>query len=688
MAAIVLLASCNSRQQDASDEFVPREINITGDRLTPEILWSFTRVGNVKVSPDSKTIIFTATNSSIEENRNYSDICSMPVEGGKITLLTSTPENEFEIGWRPDGKKITFMSAKTGEPQLFEMNPDGTAIQQVTFVQGGISTYLYSPDMSKLLVVRRIKMDKDIHDLYPDLPKANARIEDDLMYRHWDHWSDYSYNHIFVASYNQGKITSDFTDIMEGEHFDSPLQPFGGIEQICWNNESSAIVYTSKKLTGKKAAFSTNSDLYLYDLSSSTVKNLSEGGMGYDINPSFSPDGTKLIWEQQPRDGYEADQRELMMMDMATGTTTCLSSTFDRDVQHPVFSKDGKNIWFTSNDNGTEQIFRYNTEAGEFKKITNGTFDYTSIVEADGKIVATRVSMSHPGDIYLVDKESGESTNITGINEKSLSKLTFGNVEERWIKTTDNKDMLVWVIYPPHFDKNKKYPALLYCQGGPQSTVSQFWSLRWNFQMMAANDYIIVAPNRRGVPGFGQEWNEQISGDYGGQNMKDYLSAIDAVAQEPFVDRDHLGAVGASYGGFSVYWLAGNHNKRFKAFISHCGIFNFEQMYSTTEEMFFVNWDLKGNYWDTDNKTAMRSFANSPHKFVKNWDTPILVIHGEQDFRIPYTQGMGAFNTAIMRDIKARFLFFPEENHWVLRAQNGILWHREFFRFLDENLKQ
>lgn len=687
LMAVVLLASCSPKPTGGATEFTPREIQITGDRLTPEILWSFTRVGQMKVSPDNKTMIFVATNTNIEDDRGYADICSMPVEGGKITQLTSTPENEFEINWTPDGKKITFLSAKSGEVQLYEMNGDGSNVKQVTSIEGGIETYLYSPDMSKLLVVRRIKMDKTVNELHPDLPKANARIENDLMYRHWDHWADYSYNHIFVASYSEGKLTSGLTDIMEGERYDSPLQPFGGVEQICWNKQSSAIVYTSKKLNGKEAAFSTNSDLYLYDLSSKSTINLSEGKMGYDINPSFSPDGETLIWESQPRNGYEADQRELMMMNMATREINCLSESFDRDVQNPWYDTDGKNIWFTSNDKGTEQIYRYDIDTNEFIKITNGKYDYTSITNAGDKLVATRVSMSHPGDIYSVDKATGESINLTNINEKSLAKLEFGNVEERWIKTTDNKEMLVWVIYPPHFDANKKYPTLLYCQGGPQSTVSQFWSLRWNFQMMAANDYIIVAPNRRGVPGFGQEWNEQISGDYGGQNMKDYLAAIDAVAQEPFVDKDHLGAIGASYGGFSVYWLAGNHNKRFKAFISHCGIFNFEQMYSTTEEMFFVNWDLKGNYWDTDNQVAMRSFANSPHKFVKNWDTPILVIHGEQDFRIPYTQGMGAFNTAIMRGIPARFLFFPEENHWVLRAQNGILWHREFAKFLDENLK-
>lgn len=687
LIAVWLLIGCQTAKENQATTFNPPEIKLDGDRLTAETLWSFTRIGQVKVSPNGQSILFTITNSNIDENRNYTDICLMPVTGGPIQRLTNTPENEFEINWRPDGKKITFLSAKSGDVQLYEMNADGSSQQQITSIEGGIESYLYAPDMAHLVIIKRLKLDQTPNDRYPDLPKANARIYDDLMYRHWDHWADYSYNHVWIAPYNDGAIKGESIDIMAGERFDSPLQPFGGIEQLAWHPNGQQLVYTSKKLNGKAAAFSTNSDLYLYDLNTQNTTNLTEGMMGYDMNPSFSPDGQSLIWESMARDGYEADKIRLMQMDLASKAITDLSTTFDQNVHAPYYAADGKTIWFISNDKGTEQIHQYDIETATFSKITNGQFDYTSATEAGNVMIATRVSMSHPADIYGIDKITGESTNLTNINEKTLNQLAFGKVEERWIRTTDNKEMLVWVIYPPHFDANKKYPTLLYCQGGPQSTVSQFWSLRWNFQMMAANDYIIVAPNRRGLPGFGQEWNEQISGDYGGQNMKDYFSAIDALAQEPYVDKEHLGAVGASYGGFSVYWLAGNHNKRFKAFVSHCGIFNFEQMYSTTEEMFFVNWDLKGNYWDKTNETAMRSYANSPHKFVQNWDTPILVIHGEKDFRIPYTQGMGAFNTAVMRGIPARFLSFPEENHWMTKPQNAILWQREYFRFLDEYLK-
>jgi len=487
--------------------------------------------------------------------------------------------------------------------------------------------------------------------------------------------------------YANGAALGTGKDIMEGERFDSPLSPFGGMEEINWTPDGKNIAYTCKKLNGKAAAFSTNSDVYLYNLKSGETKNLTEGMPGYDKAPVFSPDGKMMAWESMARDGYEADQNRLFIMDLATGDKKDYTADFDQNVHGLQWSKDGQHIWFTSEDKGSNEIFRFNKADESIDQITEGIHNYNSVDFAGDHIIATQTSMKHPTEIIRVDPKTGEGTDISKVNAPLLGQLEMGNVEKRWIKTTDKKDMLVWVIYPPHFDPNKKYPALLYCGGGPQSMVSQFWSLRWNFQMMAANDYIIVAPNRRGLPGFGQEWNEQISGDYGGQNMKDYLSAIDAVAKEPFIDKDKLGAIGASYGGYSVYWLAGNHNKRFNAFISHCGIFNFEQMYATTEEMFFVDWDYKGNYWDKSNKTAMRSFANSPHKFVKNWDTPMLVIHGAKDFRIPYTQGMGAYNTAKMLGVPARFLYFPEENHWVLSCHNGILWQREFARWLDTYLK-
>ena len=685
--SVWLLTSCNCDDKVKDATFTNRDIKVKSDLMTPEVLWSFGRVGNVSVSPDGKTLVFTVAYSKIDEDRTYSDIYSMPAEGGDFKMLTHTKANEFDVKWHPDGKTITFLAAYDDNAQLYEMTPDGKKVHKVTNVDGGIGGYKYSPDLKHILYIKRVKLDKDIHDIYPDLPHANARIENNLMYRHWDRWHDYKYSHVFYAPYENGKVTQEGIDIMEGEKYDSPLEPFGGMEQISWTPDGRKIAYTCKKLTGKAYSFSTNSDIYLYDLDSKKTVNLTEGMMGYDIGPAFSSDGKYMAWASMKRNGYESDKNRLFLMNMATGEKKDCFANFDRSVQTITWGPAGDKIWFTCNDLGSDEIFKYTLANDSIKKITDGVHNYGGVSVAGEKLIATRTSMSHPRDIYSVDAETGKGTNISKINEPLMKQLTMGKVEKRWIKTTDKKDMLVWVIYPPHFDPNKKYPALLYCQGGPQSTVSQFWSIRWNFQMMAANDYIIVAPNRRGLPGFGQEWNEQISGDYGGQNMKDYFSAIDALKKEPFVDENRLGAVGASYGGFSIYWLAGHHNKRFKAFISHCGIFNFEQMYSTTEEMWFVNWDLKGNYWDKSNKAAMKSYANSPHKFVKNWDTPILVITGAKDFRIPYTQSMGAFNTAIIRGIPARFLFFPEESHWVMHAQDGILWQREFFKWLDKWLK-
>ncbi|NPA37608.1 MAG: S9 family peptidase [Chlorobi bacterium] len=685
--SVVMLISCNCDKQAKEATFVNRNMKVDSDIMTPEVLWSFGRVGNVSVSPDGKTVLFTVSYSKIDEDRTYTDIYTMPAEGGDFTMLTHTKANEYQVEWHPDGKTITFLAAYDGDVQLYEMSADGKKLNKVTNVKGGIDGYKYSPDLKHILYTQRVKLDKDIHDIYPDLPHANARIENDLMYRHWDHWHDYKYSHIFFASYENGRMKGEGTDIMEGERYDTPLAPFGGMEQISWTPDGKKIAYTCKKLTGMAYSFSTNSDIYLYDLNSKKTTNLTDGMPGYDVGPAFSPDGKYMAWASMARDGYESDKNRLFLMDMNTGDKKDCFAGFDRSLNTMSWDPTGDKIWFTCNNLGTDEIFRYTLADDSIKKITEGIHDYSGVLAAGDKLIATRTSMSYPREIYSVDPETGKGTNISKINEPLMNQLTMGKVEKRWIKTTDNKDMLVWVIYPPHFDPNKKYPALLYCQGGPQSTVSQFWSIRWNFQMMAANDYIVVAPNRRGLPGFGQEWNEQISGDYGGQNMKDYLSAIDALAKEPFIDKNRLGAVGASYGGFSIYWLAGHHNKRFKAFISHCGIFNFEQMYSTTEEMWFVNWDFKGNYWDKSNKAAMKSYANSPHKFVKEWDTPILVITGAKDFRIPYTQSMGAFNTAIMRGIPARFLFFPEESHWVLKAQNGILWQREFFKWLDKWLK-
>jgi len=685
---LTLLSACmNDNAASAKANYTPLTPKLTSDVMTPEVLWSFGRLGGTQLSPDGKSVIYGVTLFNIQENKSFRDLYIVPVAGGEATRLTNTPEKEAEEQWRPDGKKIGYISSKSGSAQLWEMNPDGSGNVQVSSVEGGISGFSYSPDLKNILYIKSVKLDKDIHDLYPDLPLATARLETDLMYRHWDSWHDYTYQHVVIAKYNEGTLTGD-KDIMEGERFDSPMKPWGGIEQIKWSPDGKTIAYTCKKKVGKEYALSTNSDIYLYNLESGKTSNLTEGMMGYDINPVFSSDGQKIAWESMARDGYEADKNRLFVADLKSGKKKDWSAGFDQNVKNLTWTPDNKSIYFISDIHATDEIFRLDMANGKFTRITDGVHDYQDLFIAGNRLVATKVSMSHPAEIYRVDPATGKDEPITTVTKGIMDQLAFGKVERRWITTTDKQKMLVWVIYPPHFDPKKKYPALLYCEGGPQSTVSQFWSYRWNFQMMAANDYIIVAPNRRGLPGFGQAWNEQISGDYGGQNMKDYLTAIDTLAQEPYIDKNRLGAVGASYGGYSVYYLAGHHEKRFKAFISHCGIFNLEAMYSTTEEMWFVNWDNGGAYWDKNNKIAQNTYQNfSPHKFVQNWDTPILVIHGEKDLRIPYTQGMGAYNSAVLKGIPAEFLFFPDESHWVLKPQNGILWQRVFFQWLDKYLK-
>jgi dipeptidyl aminopeptidase/acylaminoacyl peptidase len=690
MVMVLFFMSCknniNKGGDGEKDEMIigKPELKLTSDIMTPEVLWSFGRLDDVQVSPDEKTILFGITYYSIEENKGNRELYTMPVTGGQMTRITETAGGEYQAVWSKDGKLIYFMKAGENGMQLWKMNPDGKNSKQISNIDGGISGYIISPDENKIVYFKEVDLVKDVVDIYPDLPKADARIIEDLMYRHWDTWTD-SYSHIFIADFDGNTLKNDL-DIMEGEEFDSPVKPFGGTEEIAWSPDSKSIAYTCVKKKGKEYSLSTNSDIYIYHLESKKTENFTQGMNGYDRIPVFSPDGTKLAWESMERDGYEADKNRLFVYDFNTKSKTNYTEKWDQDVYGINWSNDSKAIFTTSDFHARFQIYSINIETNEIKAITKGNYNYLSAVPIKDKIIATKQSMLYPTEIYSVSY-TGEETQLSFVNKDLLDQLQPAKVEERWIKTTDNKDMLVWVIYPPHFDKTKKYPALLYCQGGPQSSVSQFFSYRWNFQMMAANGYIIVAPNRRGLPSFGQEWNEQISGDYGGQNMKDYLSAIDALSQEPFIDANKLGAVGASYGGFSVYWLAGNHNKRFKAFIAHDGMFNLESQYLETEEMWFANWDLGGPFWDTSNKIAQKSYANSPHKFVQNWDTPILVIHGGKDYRIAFTQGMSAFNAAILKNVPAKFLYFPEENHWVLKPQNGILWQREFKAWLDKYLK-
>ncbi|MDH6343578.1 dipeptidyl aminopeptidase/acylaminoacyl peptidase [Parabacteroides sp. PFB2-12] len=685
MSATVLLGACaqESTQKTPEAPLIGRtEMTIPNGRLTPEVLYSMARVSGGQVSPDGKRVLYGVSFQSIEQNKGNRELFVVDIDGKNKQQITHTPQSENNEVWINGGKQIAFLTGG----QIWVMDADGSNRRQISQYDGGIDGFLLSPDETKVAFISQIPYGIDTHKTFPDLPKATGRMVDDLMYKHWDEWVE-TVPHTYWAPIDWNGTLGAVTDIVEGEPYDVPMKPFAGVEELSWTPDGTQLAYAARKKTGVAKSLSTNSDIYLYDLAKKETRNLTEGMMGYDTNPVFSPDGSKLAWVSQERDGYESDKHRLFVMDMVTGKKTYLTEDFDYNADSPIWHPDGNMLAFLGAKEGLVHIWGITLDK-QIGQVTTGQYNYLSIHSAAGQIVAQRQSHEQPTELYRIDPMSGAAMEISFENKPLLDQLTMGKSEPRWVKTTDNKEMLVWVIYPPHFDPNKKYPALLYCQGGPQNMVSQYWSFRWNFQIMAANDYIIVAPNRRGLPGFGQEWLEQISGDYGGQNMKDYLAAIDAVAKEPYVDENHLGAVGASYGGFSVYWLAGNHNKRFKAFIAHAGMFNMEHQYLETEEMWFANWDMGGPYWDKNNPVAQRTFANSPHRFVDKWDTPILVTHGEMDFRVPISQGLAAFNAAKLRGVPAEMLVFPDENHWILQPQNGVLFQRVFFNWLDKWLKE
>ena len=690
MATSLLLGACNPATdvnvKETGDKNLigKSDIRIKDGRMTPEALWAMGRIGGMNVSPDGKRVVYTVAYYSVPENKSNREVFVMNADGSDNKQITKTAENEAV--WIKGGTKIAFLCNESGSSQLWEMNPDGTDRKRLSDYDKDIEGFAFSPDEKKVLFISQVKTVNSTADKYPDLDKATGVIITDLMYKHWDEWVT-TVPHPFVADFD-GESISNPVDVMEGELFESPMKPFGGIEQLAWNTTSDKIAYTSRKKTGKEYAISTNSDIYVYDLNTKQTTNITEENKGYDTNPTYSPDGKSIAWLSMERDGYEADQNRLMVMNLETGEKTFVSKDFDSNVDSYCWSADCERIYFTGVWHGESQVYQIDLANGnKITPLTEGM--YASVALLGDKLIAQRHSMSMGDEIYSIDLTGDHTvTQLTFENKHIYDQLTMGKVEERWMKTTDGKQMLTWVIYPPQFDPNKKYPTLLFCEGGPQSPVSQFWSYRWNFQIMAANDYIIVAPNRRGLPGFGLEWNEAVSGDYGGQCMKDYFTAIDEVAKEPYVNKDRLGCVGASFGGFSVYWLAGHHDKRFKAFIAHDGIFNMEMQYLETEEMWFANWDMGGAYWEKQNATAQRTFANSPHKFVDKWDTPILCIHGEKDYRILANQGMAAFNAAVLRGVPAELLIYPDENHWVLKPQNGVLWQRTFFEWLDMWLKK
>ena len=657
-----------------------------GQHMTPEMMLSLARVGASSLSPDGKTIVYSVGFPNIKENKIRTELFSIASNGTGRRQLTQGIAGLHGARWIQQGRRISYISSESGEPQVWTMAPDGTDRKQVTRIEGGLSDYLFSPDETKLAYIKEITFGKSTKEVYPDLPKATGRIVTDLMYKHWDEWVE-TIPHIFIASVGNEPITSG-KDILEGEPYEAPTKPFGGSEELSWSPDGKTLAYSSRKKTGLEYSLSTNTDIYLYDLASGMTRNITEGNGGYDTHPRFSPDGSKISWISMERDGYEADLKRLFIQELKTGKKTFLTDGFEYDVDETVWSPDSKSIFFLATKHAEAQLWELALKGRKIRQITTGMHDYTSLDLQAGKLLAGRQSYTLPTDLYLVDPKTGRADQLTHENKETLDRLSPISVEKRWVKTTDGGNMLVWVILPPNFDKTKKYPALLFCQGGPQSAVSQFFSYRWNMRLMAEQGYIVIAPNRHGVPSFGKAWNEQISGDYSGQNIQDYLTAVDEVKKEPWVDADRLGCVGASYGGYSVFYLAGVHQKRFKAFIAHAGIFNLEMQYMTTEEMWFANWDMGGAPWEKDNAVAQRTFANSPHKLVANWDTPILVIHGERDYRILAGQGMAAFNAAKLRGIPAELLIYPDENHWILRPQNALLWQRTYFDWLDKYLKK
>ena len=618
-------------------------LSASAQHMTPELLWKLGRVSALGITKDGKNIVYKVTVPSVEENKFDSKFYSIPVNGGNATEVEDYKNLLKDRNLSPDGKYL--LSSQE---------------VKVEKVNGG--------------------------DYYPELDKSTVQIYDGLDYRHWDTWNEGKHNHVGYSPVND---TDNFTDIMKDEPYDSPQKPFGGEEDYTWTPEGN-IVYVSKKKAGTAYATSTNTDLYEYNISSKTTKNLTPNNPGYDTQPAFSPQGD-LTWLQMKRDGYEADKNDIIVRHK--GMDINLTAGWDGTVDSFTWSEDGKKVYFLAPIDGTKQLFEVNFPgltkiAVRVTQLTDGYWDVNSVVGFSGRnIIVMRSDMNHANEIYSYDLKKGNWNQLSHVNDAAYATIKLSKTEKRYVTTTDGKKMLVWVILPPDFDASKKYPTLLYCQGGPQSALSQFYSFRWNFQVMAAQGYIIVAPNRRGMPGHGVEWNEAISKDWGGQVMNDYLSAIDDVAKESYVDKARLGAIGASYGGYSVFYLAGNHNKRFKTFIAHDGVFNLQSMYGTTEEVFFTNWDSGGPYWEKDNAVAQKTYSQfNPINYVDKWDTPILIFQGDKDFRVPIGQGQEAFQAAQLRGIKSRFVMFPDENHWVLKPQNGMVWQREFFKWLKETL--
>jgi dipeptidyl aminopeptidase/acylaminoacyl peptidase len=692
MSAAVLTAC--STDEKKSEEKIEINNELTADEIsagifTPEVMWKMGRIGASAISPDGKSVAYTVTDYSVKANRGVTSLWLVSTADGNKTVKLA--DGVSDPVWNKTGDKLYVMK----DEQIFIADIETGLLTQFSFIDSGIEGFGISPAENRIFYTRKVAVEKrNSAEIYPDMDKSQAKIYDDLMARHWNYWDEGKYSHIFIADIKNSKVENG-KDIMEGEAWDAPMAPYFDIAEITWNSSGTQLAYTCKKQTGTEYAISTQSDIFVYDTQTETTKNICSDFnkdknlnmfQGYDNYPVWSPDDTKIAFRSMRRPGNESDRERLFVWNSKDNSMTDLTPTFDYNAANAVWDGNDE-IYFIAPIEATHQICRVNCNTQTVEVLTSGDHDINHFTKKDNLIVAEITKISMAAEIFIIDTDNNQSiSQISFVNKNIYDNIQMGEVQKRFVKTTDGKQMLTWVIFPPNFDATKKYPALLYCEGGPQSVISQFWSYRWNFQLMAAQGYIIVAPNRRGVPSFGQEWLDQISGDYSGQNIRDYLSAIDDVAKETWCDNTRLGCVGASYGGYSAFFLAGNHNKRFKAFISHCGIFNFESMYGHTEELWFVNNDYGGSYW-SENPTAKRSYANSPHKFVTKWDTPILIITGLNDFRIPYTQSLEAFTAARLRGIDARLLAFENEAHQVFKPQNNLVWNREFFGWLNKYLK-
>jgi dipeptidyl aminopeptidase/acylaminoacyl peptidase len=657
---------------------------VAQDRLTPELLWELGRVGDPQIAPDGSRLLYHVRRFRLAENRGTTHVFVLDLQDGGVRQLTTQGSNS-NARWSPDGKRVAFVSTRSGSPQIWTIAVDGGEAEPVTDHPGGVANLAWAPDGRHFSFTAEVAVEPEPGAVFPDLPKAQALVYDDLMVRHWDAWEDGKRSHLFVVPVGGGPAR----DLMAGHRVDTPLRPFGGGEQIAWSPDGRELCYVAKHASDPEN--STDSDLFVVSVDGGPHENITRGMPGYETNPNYSPDGRTIAFASMARAGYEADRNRLMAYSRADGTIRELAPAFDLSVAEFAWAPDASGLFLTADVRGAHHVFSVSAQGGEPRRVTAGRYHFESLVPspavAGAALYALRQRTERPFEVVRIGADTPASgTAVTDVNGAVYAKLALPTVEERWFPATDGQRIHAWVVLPPGFERDRKYPMLLYCQGGPQSQVGQWFSYRWNFHLMAAQGYVVLAVNRRGLPGFGSAWNEQISRDWGGQAMQDLLSATDAMFEEPYVDRERTAAVGASFGGYTVYWLMGNDREnRFRAMIAHCGVFNLESMYLSTEELFFTNQDLGGPFWQ-DSETLRDYQRFSPHRFAQHWSTPLLVIHGQKDFRVPVEQGLQAFTAAQIRGVPSRFLYFPDEGHWVLSAQNGVLWHRVFFDWLAETM--